>query len=162
MRLVVPGDRLLLLVLSSLRRLLGPLLCVSWMRRPSLPWGLGWWVCTFSMKKVESCLGTREPLNLRNSDPRATPELRIARIDMKFRDLAHGNAPQAWYLRNNALFQWKSRLARRKHLLFRWTSQFVRRQCFSFFFWWSWEVREGQGRSLEVPDGVCSLKYDEL
>ena len=36
----------------------------------------------------KSCSGTREPLNLHNSGYRATPELRIARIDVKFQALS--------------------------------------------------------------------------
>ncbi len=35
-----------------------------------------------------SCSGTRDPLNLHNSGYRATPELRIGRLDVKFRALS--------------------------------------------------------------------------
>ena len=44
-------------------------------------------------------------LNLHNSGYRATADLRIARIDVKCRALAPGNAPKAAILRNNTLFQ---------------------------------------------------------
>ncbi len=37
---------------------------------------------------VKSCSGARESLNLHNSGYRATPELRIGRLDVKFRALS--------------------------------------------------------------------------
>ncbi len=47
------------------------------------------------MKFPKRCFGTWEPLNLHKSGLRATPELFVAPIDVKFRALSPGNAPEA-------------------------------------------------------------------
>ncbi len=76
---------------------------------------------------------------------------------MKVRALAHGNAPQARFLRNNTLVDKQLTFHSDENVDFSDENVDLSDEQLIFLV-----VRGGQGRSggsLEVPGGACSLKY---